>query len=591
MAYLDSTGLSQQVGHIKAYVNNKISSDVTAINDAAIQTAWSNIEPDTDLNTYAPLISPNLVGTPTAPTANANTDNNQIATTAFVKTAINAEAEARTIADQNVEENLLPLNGSKAMTGALQGNMANYSVKNISEGNEGSTSVYGANGTESGSYAKFYGMSNVDFPGWFSLGASDGVDTAKLVGKPDGTLTWTGKNVAVAGDYLPTSGGMLTGQISWMNPTDNEFFFGPNVTDDPNMLNVDIGWNYANRDGAGIGLRSVNHSSQPGCFNIYCRDETNTYTLVGTPSTGQLTWSGPTPAVADNSTKIATTAYVKDCVPVSIGAASTAVYTNANGVITKGNAFVPTSGGTFSGTVYFTRTTDAGATSTTMPAVVIGGAAAAKHIAIDNDEIMAVADNNAVGTLYINNDGGTVNVGKAAGGLVCNGSSAVYPRTTKTITLGASSYLWKQLYATTATISTSDEREKQLINNVPNEILDAWSDVDWYQFKFNDAVKEKGSDVARFHTGLIAQRINHIFKERNLDITDYGLFCYDEWDAKEAVYSDNGKLLEEPVEAGNAYAIRYEEALALEAAWQRRENKKLLARIEALEAKIAAMEE
>jgi hypothetical protein len=147
------------------------------------------------------------------------------------------------------------------------------------------------------------------------------------------------------------------------------------------------------------------------------------------------------------------------------------------------------------------------------------------------------------------------------------------------------------LYATTATISTSDEREKQLINNVPNEILDAWSDVDWYQFKFNDAVKEKGSDVARFHTGLIGQRINHIFKERKLDITDYGLFCYDEWDAKEAVYSDNGKLLEEPVEAGNAYAIRYEEALALEAAWQRRENKKLLARIEALEAKIAAMEE
>ncbi len=291
MAYLDSTGLSQQVGHIKAYVNNKISSDVSAINDAAIQTAWSNIDPDTDASIYAPLISPGLVGVPTAPTANTGTDNNQIATTAFVQAAVEGEAEEREAAIQNIGLNLVPLNGSRAMTGSLQANMTNYSVKNISSGNEGSTSICGANGTESGSYAKFYGMNNVDFPGWFSLGANNGTNTPKLVGKPDGTLTWAGKNIAVAGDYLPTSGGMLTGQIGWMSPADNEFFIGPNVTDDPNMMNVDIGWNYANHDGAGIGLRSVSHTSNPGVFNIYARDEINTATLAGYPN-GQLVWSG-----------------------------------------------------------------------------------------------------------------------------------------------------------------------------------------------------------------------------------------------------------------------------------------------------------
>lgn len=41
-----------------------------------------------DLSGYAPLASPALTGTPTAPTATAGTNTTQIATTAFVKTAI-----------------------------------------------------------------------------------------------------------------------------------------------------------------------------------------------------------------------------------------------------------------------------------------------------------------------------------------------------------------------------------------------------------------------------------------------------------------------------------------------------------------------
>lgn len=44
--------------------------------------------------------------------------------------------------------------------------------------------------------------------------------------------------------------------------------------------------------------------------------------------------TAPTPATSDNSTKIATTAYVKSNVPVSIGSATKPVYTNSNGVIT-----------------------------------------------------------------------------------------------------------------------------------------------------------------------------------------------------------------------------------------------------------------
>ena len=40
-------------------------------------------------DTYAPLSSPSLTGTPTAPTANVNANTTQIANTAFVTRAIN----------------------------------------------------------------------------------------------------------------------------------------------------------------------------------------------------------------------------------------------------------------------------------------------------------------------------------------------------------------------------------------------------------------------------------------------------------------------------------------------------------------------
>jgi hypothetical protein len=56
--------------------------------------------------------------------------------------------------------------------------------------------------------------------------------------------------------------------------------------------NMDIGWNWANRDGAGFGLRSTDDiSSTAGSFSIYARDGTNTATLNGSPN-GLLTWVG-----------------------------------------------------------------------------------------------------------------------------------------------------------------------------------------------------------------------------------------------------------------------------------------------------------
>lgn len=154
------------------------------------------------------------------------------------------------------------------------------------------------------------------------------------------------------------------------------------------------------------------------------------------------------------------------------------------------------------------------------------------------------------------------------------------------VNLGKAEYRWKQLYAGTTTIATSDERLKDNITTIPDAILDAWGEVGWYQYQFKDSIEEKGETKARIHTGTIAQRIKDIFDSHGLDAFRYGLLCYDEWDAEEEQKDEDGNITQEAREAGNRYSLRYEEALCMEAAYQRRRANRLEERIEALERKM-----
>jgi hypothetical protein len=151
--------------------------------------------------------------------------------------------------------------------------------------------------------------------------------------------------------------------------------------------------------------------------------------------------------------------------------------------------------------------------------------------------------------------------------------------------LGYTNYRWKQLYAGTTTISTSDERLKQGIETIPDAVLDAWGEVDFYRYKFNDSVAEKGFNNARYHTGMIAQRIERIFAEHGLNAFDYGLLCFDEWQAEPEVRDEENEIIRPAQEAGNRYSLRYEECLCMEAAYQRRRADRIEARLAALEAR------
>ena len=159
------------------------------------------------------------------------------------------------------------------------------------------------------------------------------------------------------------------------------------------------------------------------------------------------------------------------------------------------------------------------------------------------------------------------------------GASYFQPVSNGDKNLGAANFLWKEVFAATGTINTSDERQKQDIAPVDEAVFRAWSKVNFIQYKFKDAVAKKGEENARIHFGVIAQRVKEAFESEGLDAFKYGLLCYDEWEAEPEEKDEDGNIVNPGHEAGNAYGIRYSEALALECAYQRYELDKIKAQL------------
>lgn len=140
----------------------------------------------------------------------------------------------------------------------------------------------------------------------------------------------------------------------------------------------------------------------------------------------------------------------------------------------------------------------------------------------------------------------------------------------------------------TACQITSDQRYKQQITKIDDKLLDAWEDVELSQFKYNDAVNEKGNN-ARLHTGYVVQQIYEACKSHGVDISAYGLYCHEEYPEEtkevEIEQADGTKTKKTKVirEANEHYSLRYTEALIVECKYLRRCISRLTARIEELE--------
>lgn len=171
-----------------------------------------------------------------------------------------------------------------------------------------------------------------------------------------------------------------------------------------------------------------------------------------------------------------------------------------------------------------------------------------------------------------------------------NEKGRIYLHTTNG-TLGQDMLLYADgtwTWSGTAVQITSDQRYKQQIAEIDDKLLDAWESVDLVQFKYNDAVDQK-KDKARLHTGYVVQQIDSACKSHNVDISEYGLYCHEEYPEEteevEVLQKDGTKTKERKVirEASEHYSLRYTETLVVECAYLRRCISRLVARIEQLE--------
>ena len=79
-------------------------------------------------------------------------------------------------------------------TGYLQSSNGNV-ARIQSSVNDSHTPLLGGSAWDNGARVVPYGKDHETKPGWLELVSTDGTNVSNFVGKPDGTLTWSGKNV------------------------------------------------------------------------------------------------------------------------------------------------------------------------------------------------------------------------------------------------------------------------------------------------------------------------------------------------------------------------------------------------------------
>lgn len=141
--------------------------------------------------------------------------------------------------------------------------------------------------------------------------------------------------------------------------------------------------------------------------------------------------------------------------------------------------------------------------------------------------------------------------------------------------LGSSSNKWKNVYATTGTIQTSDRNAKKNIEDMDDRYIQLFDMVRpvTYQLLVGD----------RIHTGFISQEVEEAMEKVGLTAEELGFFCKDI--QVEIVEDEDGKEYQKEVldENGNPvyiYSLRYEEYIAIMA----EKIHRLEARLERLEA-------
>lgn len=168
------------------------------------------------------------------------------------------------------------------------------------------------------------------------------------------------------------------------------------------------------------------------------------------------------------------------------------------------------------------------------------------------------------GTVQLSVSGSGLNVLQTISSTASYFNQPALPSTDGGVSLGSSSFKWSAVWAVNGTIQTSDANQKTEIANLDAAEKRVATRLKGLikKFKFKDAVAKKGSDGARIHVGVIAQEVGDAFTAEGLDPNHYGVFCYDEWDASDAILDKEGKVVVAAKQAGSSYGVRYDELFA-----------------------------
>lgn len=185
---------------------------------------------------------------------------------------------------------------------------------------------------------------------------------------------------------------------------------------------------------------------------------------------------------------------------------------------------------------------------------------------------------------------------ETGGNLSVNGNT--YPNADGTYSLGTSSGRWSQVFASNSVIGTSDETHKTRPRADTPAETDAYYEIGQLPgvWQWLEKYMVEG-DGARLHSGPTVQAAIAVMDKYGLDWREYSAFCYDEWDAQDAIIEtwddewevipgtpaeldEEGNVVVEAVpetrtliraagsnviqearEAGNVYAFRKEELL------------------------------
>lgn len=178
----------------------------------------------------------------------------------------------------NVKTQYLPLSGG-TITGKIYTKVADLLNRDV---DDSALTFNGGSKWGNGASIMLSGKEHADGAGRCLIASTDGTNRKDLILKPDGTFTWSGKDVLTTANGLPLSGGTMTGTIKQTTQ------FVLSKTTDSSRLEILGGTSTS--DGASLYLDGVNRFNEPGAFSLTARDKNgNSTQLLGEPD-GVLTW-------------------------------------------------------------------------------------------------------------------------------------------------------------------------------------------------------------------------------------------------------------------------------------------------------------